>query len=193
MTAFALPPPGRLLTIAEFAALGEDEHYRWELQEGSLVVSPRPTPRHMIVSGELRDQLNSQVPPDIWVIQDVDIDLQLSSPDQPGWARVPDLVIVDQAALDRVEAEGGLLRAAEVRLAVEIVSPGSRRMDYVTKRGEYADAGIRHYWIVDLDPPPSLLACHLAGELGYSDDGERTGAFSTTEPFRLTIDLGRLV
>lgn len=85
------------------------------------------------------------------------------------------------------------MRAAEVRLAVEIVSPGSRRMDYVVKRGEYADAGIDHYWIVDLDPPPSLRACHLAGELGYSDDGERTGAFSTTEPFRLTIDLSRLV
>lgn len=193
MTAFPLPSPGRLLTIAEFAALGEDERYRWELHEGSLVMSPRPTPRHMIVSGELRDQLNSQVPPGIWVIQDVDVDLQLSSPDQPGWARVPDLVIVDQAALDRVEAEGGLLGAKEVRLAVEIVSPGSRRMDYVVKRGEYADAGISHYWIVDLYSPPSLLACHLAGELGYSDDGERTGVCSTTEPFQLTIDLDRLV
>ncbi|MGI9092850.1 MAG: hypothetical protein ACR2FF_05285 [Mycobacteriales bacterium] len=39
----ALPaPPGRLLTIAEFAALGEDDRYRWELQEGNLVMSPSP-------------------------------------------------------------------------------------------------------------------------------------------------------
>jgi hypothetical protein len=75
---------------------------------------------------------------------------------------------------------------------VEIVSPGSKRMDYVIKRGEYADAGIPHYWIIDLDPPMSLLACHLAGELGYADDGERTGRFTTTEPYPLTIDLDQL-
>lgn len=95
--------------------------------------------------------------------------------------------------MDRVRAEGGILRAAEARLVVEIVSPGSRRMDYVTKRGEYADAGIGHYWIVDLARPASLLACHQAGELGYADDGERTGTFTTTEPYPLTIELDRLV
>lgn len=43
----ALPmPPGRLLTITEYAALGEDDQYRWELQEGNLVMSPSPSPRH---------------------------------------------------------------------------------------------------------------------------------------------------
>jgi hypothetical protein len=25
-------------------------------------------------------------------------------------------------------------------------------MDHVIKRGEYADTGVPHYWIVDLDP-----------------------------------------
>lgn len=55
-------PPGHLLTIADYAALGEDDRYRWELQEGNLVMSPSPTPRHMIASGELRDQLKRQLP-----------------------------------------------------------------------------------------------------------------------------------
>lgn len=32
---------------------------------------------------------------------------------------------------------------------IEIVSPGSRRMDYLTKTSLYADAGVREYWIVD--------------------------------------------
>jgi Uma2 family endonuclease len=36
-------------------------------------------------------------------------------------------------------------------LVDEIVSPGSRRTDRVTKAYEYAKAGIEHYWIVDLD------------------------------------------
>ena len=34
-------------------------------------------------------------------------------------------------------------------LIVEIVSPSSRKMDYVWKAGLYMDAGVREYWIVD--------------------------------------------
>ncbi|WP_028926166.1 Uma2 family endonuclease [Pseudonocardia acaciae] len=193
MTAFPQPPPTRPLTVAEFTALGEDDDYRWaELQEGALVMSPSPTPDHMLAVGELRDQLKPQLPPGVRVISEVNIDLRLAPTDQPGTARIPDLIIDDQDGIDRVRAEGGMLRASEVRLAVEIVSPGSRRMDHVVKRGEYADAGIGHYWIVDLDKPVSLLACHLAGELGYADDGERTGTFTTTRPYPLTIDLDQL-
>lgn len=90
MTSFP-QPPGHLLTVAQYAALGEDDPYRWELQEGNLVTSPRPTPRHMIASGELRDQLKPQLPAHLCVIQDVDIDLQLAPSDQPGLSRRPDL------------------------------------------------------------------------------------------------------
>ena len=32
---------------------------------------------------------------------------------------------------------------------IEIVSPGSRRMDYYTKLFKYRSAGVREYWIVD--------------------------------------------
>ncbi len=32
---------------------------------------------------------------------------------------------------------------------IELVSPGSRRMDYNTKNSLYANAGVREYWIVD--------------------------------------------
>jgi Uma2 family endonuclease len=39
-------------------------------------------------------------------------------------------------------------------LAIEIVSLGSRDTDRVMKAYEYAQAGIEHYWIVDLDADP---------------------------------------
>jgi Putative restriction endonuclease len=61
-----------------------------------------------------------------------------------------------------VDRDGGLLRASDVLVVVEIASPGSQRLDHVVKRHEYADAGIGHYWIVDLDEPVTLLDCHLA-------------------------------
>ncbi|MTD58881.1 hypothetical protein GKO32_33600 [Amycolatopsis sp. RM579] len=65
-------------------------------------------------------------------------------------------------------------------------------MDTVVKHGEYADAGIPHYWIVDLDEPISLVSCHRAGELGYQDTPAATNSFTTTEPFPLELDLGKL-
>jgi hypothetical protein len=61
------------------------------------------------------------------------------------------------------------------------------------KRAEYADAGIPHYWIVDLDEPVSLVACRLAGELGYVDPGAVNGTFRTTVPFPVEIDLPALL
>jgi len=190
----ALPRPGHLLTIEEYARLGEDDQHRWELQEGVLVMSPSPTPVHMRASFELAKMLESQLPANLCMFQGVDIDLELVPADRPGWSRRPDLVVVERAGFDRVNRDGGLLRASEIRLVVEIISPGSRRLDQVIKRGEYADAKIPHYWIVDLDPPGvSLLDCHLAGEFGYQDSGGVTGEFTTTEPFPLRLDLDRLI
>jgi Putative restriction endonuclease len=82
----------------------------------------------------------------------------------------------------------------EVVVVAEFVSPGSRRTDHVAKRADYADAGIPHYRIFDLDEPLSLIACHLAGELGYVDGGSVTGVFATSEPslFGSTWTLGQL-
>ncbi len=186
-------PPGRLLTIADYAALGEDERSRWELQEGNLVMSPSPTPRHMVAAAELYVQLRSQLPSRLRAVPDVDLDVQLARDEQPGTARRPDLVIVDRAEFDRVAQDGGLLRAASTLLVVEIVSPGSRRTDNLVKRGEYADAGIPHYWIIDVDAPTTLVACHLAGTFGYQDGGEVTGVFESVEPFPVRVDLEALI
>jgi Uma2 family endonuclease len=136
-------------------------------------------------------QLVPQLPEGVCVIQDVDIDLGLVPADQPGLVRRPDLVVVDTEAVNRVDHDGGLLSAGDVLIVVEIVSPGSHRLDYLTKRGEYADAGIPRYWIVDLDKPVSLLDCHLAEDFGYADSGAITGVFTLSAPFsvRLALDL----
>jgi Uma2 family endonuclease len=186
-------PPGRLLTISEFAALGEDDRNRWELQEGNLVMSPSPTPRHMVAAAELYIQLRTQLPDDLVAIPDVDLDVQLAAPGQPGTARRPDLVVVRRSEFHRVDRDGGLLQATGTVLVVELVSPGSRRTDTVVKRGEYADAGIPHYWIIDVDRPVSLTACHLAGAFGYQDSGALTGVFETEAPFPARVELDALV
>ena len=111
--------------------------------------------------------------------------------DQPGTVRQPDVVVVTSDETARLEREGGLVRASGAVLAVEIVSPGSRRTDRIIKRAEYADAGIPHYWIVELEPTVSLTACRLV-DGAYVDDGARTGVFRADQPFPLELDLDLL-
>ncbi|WP_086821823.1 Uma2 family endonuclease [Allokutzneria sp. NRRL B-24872] len=185
--------PDHLLTIDEYVALGETEHGYTELQEGCLLMSPSPTPEHSFALNRLLRALDDRVPKTYSVFPELDVDLELAAPGKPGFSRRPGVLVAERAGRARVRAEGGLIRASEVLLVVEIVSPGSRRMDNVVKRQEYADAGIPHYWIVDLDEPVSLIAYSLTEEFGYVDSQEVSKRFTAAEPFPVDIDLDRLL
>ncbi len=63
----------------------------------------------------------------------------------PGKLREPDLVFL--AAADDPRREDAFWTGAD--LVVEVVSPDDPHRDLVTKRFEYARAGIPEYWIVD--------------------------------------------
>jgi Uma2 family endonuclease len=197
MTALPVPPQPLPLTVAEYVALGEDpDGVRYELQEGALVMAASPIPEHQRCILRLGGRLEAALPPDLDVFPDVDIDLELVAPRRPGTVRRPDLAVVTRRGFERRQREGGVLRASEVLLAVEIVSPGSERTDHMIKRDEYADAGIPHYWVVDLGEPGdrmTLTAHHLAGEFGYADAGPVSGVFTATEPFPVRVDLDALV
>jgi Uma2 family endonuclease len=203
MNALPLQPgPRTLLTVADYVALPEDTSgTRFELVEGTLVMSPRPTTAHQLCIYEVQRQLHHQVPASLRAVAEVDVDLELVPSTQPGFVRVPDVVVVPREVLDRQREEGGLIRAREVVLAVEVISPGSRRLDTVVKHGEYADAGIPHYWVVDLGERGDriqLTAHHLAGEFGSvgrsrADAGPVSGTFTATEPFPVRLDLDALV
>lgn len=184
--------PPHPLTVAEYLAIGEIEPGYSELVEGRLVMCASPVFDHQRILSRLWLQVDQQLPPGLVAVQDLDLDLQFAPPDGPGTVRRPDLVIATREAEMRLRDEGGVLRASEVVLVAEVVSPSSVRTDHIVKRGEYADAGIPHYWIIDPDGPVSLLACHLAGDFGYADGGAVTGTFTATAPFAVEIDLDAL-
>lgn len=180
--------PDHLLTIEEYAALGETDSGFTELVEGRVVMSPSPVPMHNVAVFELGQFLAPQLPKHLRVVPGTDVDLGLMPLHRPGFSRRPDLLIVDRAAVTRVDRDGGMLRAEDVTIVVEIVSPGSERTDYQVKRSEYADAGIPHYWIVDITEPVSLVACR-----GYQDAAAVTGTFTTDVPFPVKLDLDALL
>lgn len=198
----ALPgrPPRRLsavatglLTVAQYAALGETEDGCTELVEGRLIMSPSPQADHNVAGMNLAMQLSVQVPEDLEVIPGLDVDLELAPPDQPGFVRRPDLMVAKRSARKRQRAEGGLIKASEVVLVVEILSPSSRRTDYRAKRDEYADAGIPFYWIVDVEEPVSLAPMHLVGTFGYQEAPAETRVYEAVEPFPLKIRVDQLI
>jgi Uma2 family endonuclease len=60
--------------------------------------------------------------------------------------REPDILFI--ATENRSRLDGRLLNGP-ADLAIEVVSPDSRKRDYVDKFREYAEAGVREYWIID--------------------------------------------
>lgn len=184
----AQPWPDHLLTVEEFAALPEDNSRRYELQEGLLIVSPRATSLHQQVALHLQMSLYGQLP-DGWRVA-ADMELVVTEPGFMAGVRVPDVVI---APADVVKANLSRFTADQILVAVEIISPGSRRTDTVVKPVEYANAGIPYYWVIDMDPPLSLAAYHLAGDFGYQEAPAVTGTFRTMEPFPLEVDLTTLL
>ena len=60
--------------------------------------------------------------------------------------REPDILFVAKENLDRIK-KNRLVGPAD--LAVEIVSPESRKSDRQTKFLEYEQAGVKEYWLID--------------------------------------------
>jgi Uma2 family endonuclease len=168
------------MSLDDWRALGEDTSRRSELQEGVLIVSPSPSKLHQTAGLKLAMLLAAHMPDGFELVPDFDVIVEAGF---PPTVRRPDLIIVPVTAPDEVTAD-------RVLLIVEILSPGTRRQDLVTKRSEYADAGIPHYWIVDLDAGPSVEVLVL--EDGAYTARTVTGVFETTVPFALRLDLDAL-
>lgn len=160
-----------LWTLEEWAALPEDTSCRFELEDGVMLVGPIPWLRHQRVSGQLAFALQQQLPRPWAAIPAVEV---ITRTGFAPCVRVPDIVV---ASDDLIDSNPERLSAEDVLIAIEIIEPGTRETDLGRKRLEYAEAGIRHYWVVDPEPPVSLVMPAATGE------------FVTDEPFPIKLDL----
>jgi len=171
-------------TVDEFAALPEDNSMRFELLYGRMVASPRPLMPHMVVIGELYVQLRPQLPDGMLAVTEIDLDLRLT----PPVVRIPDLVILDAGAVRKP----GIVKAEDVLLAVEVLSPSYVRTDMKIKPLLYADAGIPNLWVVDLRPPVTMTVHRLVnGNYEQSQRAEHT--VLVHDPCKLRIDVHSLL
>lgn len=184
MTALSCPP-GHLLTLQEWDALPEDTSRHYELAEGVLLVSPKPAPLHQIAMGNLMVDLNRQLPGTLVATQDTEV---VVNPRFPATVRAPDVLVTSAS---RIRQNPPRFDAGDVLLAIEIISPGSSTVDRIHKLAEYAQAGIPHYWLVDLKQPATLTAYNLV-DGSYEIAAKSTESVTLTEPATLTVDVSRL-
>jgi Uma2 family endonuclease len=174
--ALAVPSAGEW-TIADLERL-PDTGNRYEIVDGSLLVSPPPGVGHAIVTESMARLLRASAPADLSVF--------VSGPGLliKRSLYVPDVVVVETAA---AAAEPAALPPAAVRLVVEVLSPSNRTTDLVTKPIEYAAGRVPHYWIVD-PAIPTLTVLRLDrsayAQLAVVTDHER---YSATEPFPVLV------
>ena len=134
---------------------------RVELVDGVFHVVPSPTLGHQDIASLLWRWLHTHSPDHLRPAQTVGVAMGANS------TREPDVLLRRaDIALDR-----SFLLPHEVVLAVEIVSPGTRRTDRFTKPAEYAAEGIPFYWRVEQDPV-RVHAYRLADRPGRSGNRE---------------------
>jgi Uma2 family endonuclease len=131
---------GLKMTADEFLSLAETPE-RYQLIDGVVVMSPSASAGHNEIAAEIIYQLKAyagksgaiRVFPETDVrfradkvyCRDVSVYLTSRLPDRPERLDIaPDLV-------------------------VEVLSPGTKALDLITKRDDYDAAGVREYWAVD--------------------------------------------
>jgi len=165
------PGRDRLLTYADYAALPDDGH-RYQLLEGELVMTPSPRAWHQQVSRELEVRLVAHVQENgLGEVFDAPLDVTLDDHNVVQ----PDLFFIstERASILR---DGRILGAPD--LCVEILSPGTERIDRVRKLELYARFDVTHYWIVD------LAARTIEEYLLFGDVYRVRSIASYDEPFR---------
>lgn len=176
--------PLHFWTLKDLAELPEDGR-RFEIVDGQLVMVPAPSLGHQDVAKRLGGVLAEGFGADYKVLESVALDMA------PTF-RIPDITVFSASAFS---AKAVAVLPRDVALVVEVVSPGSRTNDRITKPAEYAAAGIGAYWRVETEPELSLTAYVLQdGASAYTEVGTwGEGEIAViTEPIEVQIDVAAL-
>jgi Uma2 family endonuclease len=150
-------PKGREWSWADLEQIPDDDGHRYEIVDGSLHVSPGPSRPHQVAASRLVRLLADAAPNDVEVLEAVGVEM-------PHNVFLPDVVVLPA---ELAHTFGGALKPDQVLLAVEVVSPGSRRMDRMVKPSVLAENGVVAYWRVELVGPgaPTVVMHELSDDV----------------------------
>lgn len=178
-----LPQQNKEYTIDDIYALPDGQ--RAELIDGQMYMMAPPSRKHqqllLSLSRKIADYIDKKG-------GSCEVDIApfavfLNKDDKKNYVE-PDISVICNT--DKL-TDKGCIGAPD--WIIEIVSPGSRRMDYYTKLFKYRTAGVREYWIVDPEKNRILI---------YNFESEDTGDYTFSETIKagiyddLEIDFGLL-
>lgn len=174
-------PLGRPFTRADLDAL-PDDGLRHELIDGVLIVSPSPVHLHQRVVVRLTITLEAACPDNLEVLC-APFDVAIAD----DTVMVPDVIAARRSDYTLKD-----LPTAPV-LAIEVLSPSTRRFDLMVKRSRFEAAGCGSFWVVDPDEP-RLIAWDL-NDGAYVEVANVVGeeVFQATNPYPVTVRPADLV
>lgn len=132
----------KIYTIDDIYALPDGE--RAELIDSQIYYMAPPTRKHQTIARELFSSINSYIKSNGGSCEPFFAPFAVFLNENDKTYVEPDIcVICDPDKLN----DKGCIGAPD--WIIEIVSPGSRSMDYYKKLFKYRTAGVREYWIVD--------------------------------------------
>src|SRR5260370_14686557 len=147
----------RVLAVEEMQTMPDDE-FRYELDDGVLIVSPAPSRLHQLAVARLTVILSAACPAGLVVLPGVGVNITKFQ------HRVPDVAVVRAGSVETFFEE------TPPELVVEVASPRTRLYDRNRKKDVYQGFGIPAYWIVEPDRDrPGLTVFEL-----------RSGAYEQT-------------
>jgi Uma2 family endonuclease len=139
-----------------------DDGKRYELVDGTLIVSPSPRAGHQVAVLRLATLLDAAVGSRFSVVP-APFDWRLSTTTQFE----PDVIV-----MPRLPHEA--LRLTQTpALVVEVLSPSTRRIDLGTKKLAYEEAGVPAYWV--FDPWAPSMTIFRLGSSGQFDPPVEVG------------------
>jgi len=141
-------PPNRPLTRDDLDRIPDDGH-RYELIDGALIMTPAPSRLHQRAVAAVYRALFAACPDELEVLF-APLDVVIA----PDTVMQPDVLVAARADFTERDLPGAPL------LAVEMLSPSTKRVDLMLKWSRLEAAGCAAYWVVDPDTP-SLIAWEM--------------------------------
>ena len=171
----AWPGVGRPFTVAELDRMPDDGH-RYELVDGVLIVSPRPTMIHQFVAFQIAKMLDDACPSDLCVLPEPAVELG------PQTEFDPDVVVISKR-----QVQGAKMTEPPL-LAIEVRSPSTALVDLNRKKSAHEKFGVPSYWIVNPDLTQPELTVFELRDGRYETVARTTAPVTVERPFRVTVD-----
>jgi Uma2 family endonuclease len=172
----------RVLTVEDMENMPDDE-FRYELDDGVLIVSPAPSTLHQLAVTRLAVILSAACPAGFVVLAGVGVNISKFQ------HRVPDVAVVRAGSLE------SFFQETPPALVVEVASPRTRLYDRNRKKDVYEGFGIPAYWIVEPNRDRPELTVFELRSGAYEQAAHVVGdeEYRAVAPFPVTIVPSKLL